>query len=296
MTIRPSPERWAIDISLLLNQAFGHQRFPVDVSFVAKEFSAQRFPSDGIAQVLGGALPGFDGALVRAHEGKSAWGIIYNADVGSPGRVNFTLAHEFGHYLLHREEHPNGFQCSQQDIVRWDSEYRLLEREANTFASGLLMPLDDFRRQIEPSSDIDLDLISHCSDRYRVSLIASVLRWIGYTEKRAILVLSRDGFVLWARSSKRAFRSGAYIKTSGAPVELPKMSAAQAGASASTERRGIKLPPSVWFNEDSREMVVRSEQYDFTISLVLLPNHGPNRWDEEEPPEEDAFIRMTRPR
>lgn len=246
-----------------------------------------------ISHVLGDALPGFDGALVRADEGQNNWGIIYNTNVGSPGRVNFTLAHEFGHYLLHRVEHPNGFQCSQQDIVRWDSEYRLLEREANTFASGLLMPLDDFRRQIEPSSDIDLDMISHSSDRYRVSLIASVLRWLGYTEKRAILVVSRDGFILWARSSNRAFRSGAYIKTSGPPVELPAMSAARTGAPASIERRGVRLPPSVWFNEDSREMVVRSEQYDFTISLVLLPNHGPSRWDEEGPVEEDTFTRMT---
>lgn len=294
MTARPSPERWAINISLLLNQALGNQRFPVDVPFVAQEFSAQRFPNDRISHVLGDALPGFDGALVRAQEGQNGWGIIYNTDVGSPGRVNFTLAHEFGHYLLHREEHPNGFHCSQQDIVRWDSEYRLLEREANTFAAGLLMPLDDFRRQIEPDSDIDLDMIANCSDRYRVSLIASVLRWLGYTEKRAILVLSRDGFVLWARSSKRALRSGAYIKTAGAPVELPIMSAAQTGAPASTERRGVKLPPNVWFNEDSREMVVRSEQYDFTISLVLLPNHGPSRWDEEGPDEEDTFTRMTK--
>lgn len=294
MTPRPSPERWAIDISLLLNQALGHQRFPVDVPFVAKEFSAQRFPEDRISLVLGDDLPGFDGALIRASNERGGWGIIYNNAVGSAGRVNFTLAHEFGHYLVHRLDYPSGFQCGQQDIVRWDSDYRALEREANTFAAGLLMPLDDFRRQIEPSSDIDLDMISHCADRYRVSLIAAVLRWLGYTKKRAVLVLSRDGFVLWARSSGRAWRSGAYIKASGAPVELPVLSAATSGDAAATERRGIKLPSSVWFKEDSREMVVRSEQYDFTISLVLLPNHGPSRWDEDEPDEEDTFTRMTK--
>lgn len=292
MTNRPSPQRWAIDISIVLNQALGEQRFPVDVAFVAKEFSAQRFPDEPISLVLGNVLPGFDGALVRADEGRGSWGILYNTDVSSPGRVNFTLAHEFGHYLLHREEHPSGFQCNQQDIVRWDSDYRVLEREANTFASGLLMPLDDFRRQIEPNSDIDLDLISHCADRYRVSLIASVLRWLDYTEKRAVLVVSRDGFILWSRSSRRALRSGAFIRTSGAPVELPAMSAAQAHV-ISTERRGVKLPPSAWFNEDTREMVVRSEQYDFTISLVMLPNHAPGNWDEDEPDGDDTFTRMT---
>jgi hypothetical protein len=49
-------------------------------------------------------------------------GIIYNHAITSKGRINFTLAHEFGHYLIHRALYPNGFQCGQQQIVRWDSE------------------------------------------------------------------------------------------------------------------------------------------------------------------------------
>src|SRR3546814_7564717 len=64
------------------------------------------------------------------------------------------------------------------------------------------MPLDDFRRQIDAKVRVDLDIISHCADRYRVSLIAAVLRWLSYTQKRAVLVVSRDGFILWARSSR----------------------------------------------------------------------------------------------
>jgi len=294
MTSRPSPQRWANDISLLLNQAFGQERFPVDVTLVAREFSAQRFPNDPISLIAGNNLPGFDGALIRAPNDADGWGIFYNTQVSSLGRINFTLAHEFGHYLLHREDHPDGFSCSQQDIVRWDSEYRTLEREANTFASGLLMPLDDFRRQLDPSADVDFDAISHCADRYKVSLIASILRWLEYTEKRAVLVIARDGFILWARSSKRALRSGAYFRTSHGPIEMPAASGAMTGSSEATERRGVKLPPSVWFKEDSREMVVRSEQYDFTISLVLLPDHASNRWGEDAPGEEDTFTRMTK--
>ena len=40
-----SPERWAIDISLLLNAAFGPRPFSNQSSFLAKEFSAQKFPT-----------------------------------------------------------------------------------------------------------------------------------------------------------------------------------------------------------------------------------------------------------
>ena len=59
-------------------------------------------------------------------------------------------------------------------------------------------------------------------ERYRVSLIAAVLRWLSYTGKRAILVVSRDGLVLWVRSSEPAWRTSAFFKTSVAgPIEVP---------------------------------------------------------------------------
>lgn len=97
-----SPERWAIDISLLLNAAFGPEHFPIKVPFLAKEFSGQKFPDDPISLVAGENLRKFDGALYRAPATKKGWGIIYNNGIRSPGRINFTLAHEFGHYLVHR--------------------------------------------------------------------------------------------------------------------------------------------------------------------------------------------------
>jgi Zn-dependent peptidase ImmA (M78 family) len=42
-------------------------------------------------------------------------------------------------------------------MARWGSEYGKLESEANDFAATLLMPLDDFRRQIDPREKPDID-------------------------------------------------------------------------------------------------------------------------------------------
>jgi hypothetical protein len=242
ITANRSPTRWANDLSLLLNTVLGAERFPVNVPDVAREYSLQRYPDDAIAIVKGDRLPGFDGALFRAPAGKKGWGIFFNSGISSRGRVNFTLAHEFGHYLMHRLAHPNGIKCGDQDVVRWDSEYGQVEHQANVFAASLLMPLDDFRRQIDPRAKVDLDMIAHCADRYRVSLIAAVLRWLEYTEKRAVLVVSRDGFIMWARSSQAALKTGAFYRTS-ASFQFHQVRLPLGRIGSSTAEPALRFPP-----------------------------------------------------
>ena len=162
-----TPEGWAIRISRILNAVLGVDHFPIGVAQVAKEISRQLYPDDPITRVTGDKLRSFEGALVRAPSGRKGWGILYNTDIASPGRINFTLAHEFGHYLLHRSSYPEGFNCSTEDMVRWDIEYGRVEHQANVFASYLLMPLDDFRRRLSPSTVPDLDALSDCGRPFR---------------------------------------------------------------------------------------------------------------------------------
>jgi hypothetical protein len=293
MTVAFGPERWAIEISKVLNLVLGPEHFPIDVIRVALEYTAQRFRGDAITMAQGANLPGFDGALFPAPAGKTGWGIVYNNALASPGRINFTLAHEFGHYLLHRLAYPDGIRCGEQDVVRWDSDYGQIEHQANRFAANLLMPLDDFRRQIDARAKVDIDVISSCAERYRVSLIAAILRWLTYTERRAVLVVSRDDFVLWSRSSDRALKTGAFFRTSGAPAEVPAASLAATRDQLADGRTGVLHGPGVWFSEEVREMTIFSEQYDFTVTLLLLQDR--DRYVQlESEPEEDTYDRFMR--
>jgi hypothetical protein len=275
MTAVFTPERWAFEITRLLNAVFGVDRFPIDIPMVAREYTAQRFPDDPIISIAGDDLPNFDGALFRAPTGRKGWGIIYNNRMSSKGRINFTLAHEFGHYLLHRLAYPDGIRCGEQDFVRWDSEYGQIEHQANIFAANLLMPLDDFRRQIAATAKVDLDMIYHCADRYCVSLIAATLRWLSYTEKRAVLVVSRDGFILWARSSARALKSGAFFRTSAGPIEIPSASLAANLDLLLDGHASVGHGAGIWFREPVREMTIYAEQHDFALSLLLLDDSAP---------------------
>lgn len=291
MTEVPQPKRCANEITVILKAVFGADRFPVDVREVARELSAQKFPDDPLTMIEGADLPGFEGALVPAPPGKKGWGIIYN-DTQSPGRINFTLGHEFGHYLLHRLRYPDGFHCSTEDMAAWDSEYGQLEHQANEFAATLLMPLDDFRSQIGASERPDFDLLGGCAERYAVSLIASTLRWLQFTSRRSVLVVSRDGFILWARSSKAALRSGLYFKTSGRPpIAVPVVSLAGRQAQISDH---AKHDAPVWLNEPCLEHVLFSDQYNFTLSLLHFGDAEYRGAQVDEEPVEDTFERMQR--
>jgi hypothetical protein len=165
-------------------------------------------------------------------------------------------------------------------MLRWD-DYRAIEQEANCFAAGLLMPFHDFRSQIPAKSRPTLDDIGACADRYGVSLIAATLRWLEYAERRSVLVVSRDGYILWARSTKSALKTGTYYRTANRPpIEVPSASlAATAGFGGGTL---VAEHDSAWFGEPSMEIALVSDQYDFTISLVHLEEAAWRSWQDEE--------------
>ena len=290
-----SPIRWAIDISQILNAIPDYQRFPVDVASVAKEISRLKFPDDPITLVKGRSLPGFEGGMKKAPPGKIGWGIFYNTAIKSKGRINFTLGHEFGHYLLHRIDYPNGFMCSTEDMASWDSEYGRLESQANEFAANLLMPLDDFRVQVADRVAPKLDVIGDCADRYEVSLIAAILRWLSYTRRRSVLVVSTEGYVLWSRSSEAALRSRLYFKVNGRPpIPLPSRALAAQRQRIIGHKHDTEHDSDVWFNLPCSEEVLFSEQYDFTISLLHFEDANSPVWQQDADSEEDTFERFQR--
>jgi hypothetical protein len=287
-----SAERWAIDLSLLLNAVLGPDRFPIKIPALAKEYSAQKYPNDPITLVQGDNLKSFDGALYRAPVPKKGWGIIYNKAISSAGRINFTLAHEFGHYLIHRHNYPDGIRCGVQDVVRWDSEYGQVEHQANVFAANLLMPLDDYRRQIDAKSKIDLNMLSHAAARYDVSLIAAILRWLKYTSRRTVLVVSKDGFILWSHASDAAWKSGAFFRTSRGPIEVPATSLVARRDGLVDGKTGINMAPGTWLREEVREMTVFADQYDFAVTLLLLSNDVQYQQFDAEPGQ-DTYDRFA---
>lgn len=295
MTEEMGPERWANKITLMLNAVQGLDRFPVDVDRLAVEYSNKVFPDDPITKIVPRDFPDFDGMLRKGKGQREGWRIGYSTRMTSRGRIRFTAAHEFGHYLVHRLKYPKGVSCTPEDLAIWDSAYNKVEAEANLFAASLLMPLDAFRRAIPDSMDATFSDLNEVAQKFGVSLTAATLRWLGYTQKRALLVVSKDDFILWSKPSKPALRSGAFIRTAGlSPKAVPFESPIRCNPNYADIDDPVRHRPGIWLNEEVLEYPLVIDQYELGMSLLLLQNASPVAEIDEEPVE-DAFDHFMKP-
>ena len=296
MSLPTKPPAWANRISALLQaiQQTGESMYPVRVQDIAVDVSKQFFPDAPITRISGEDFQGsFEGAMARVPQTANEWGILYNTAIKSPGRINFTLAHELGHYLLHRMDLAEGkIECKRQDMFRWDSEHGKREAEANEFASYLLMPRNIFENLIK-GEEISLHLMQHVADHFNVSLTAVLLKWLQFTNKRAMLVVGDNGYVKWVWSSERLRKSGVFLQPKKELIDLPAQSLAVRRDATIDGMTGIMHKAGTWLNfkEDVREMTVIADSYEMTITLLLFPDDAPNRWvqQDEEPELMDTF-------
>jgi Zn-dependent peptidase ImmA (M78 family) len=88
---------------------------------------------------------------------------IYINQYESVPRQRFTIAHELGHFILHSDEYAN--TSIHDQIFFRDENTSPMEREANDFASGLLMPKDIFYTYIQEG----VNTISALADKFKLS-------------------------------------------------------------------------------------------------------------------------------
>lgn len=288
--VRMSPIRWAIQLTKFLDAVKGTDRYPVDVEELILEYSRNVWPEEPVLGIESRPIKGFEGALIPLRDHRQGWLVISNSQA-TPGRRRFTVAHEVGHYLLHRHRLPAvGIFCKEEDVSRRSGKD--MEKEADEFAAALLMPSHDLRRQIDPKSKPTLSELGALAERYGVSLTAAVLRWLEHTERRSVMVVSTEGYALWARSSHQAYKTGRFIRTSGAPHEIPAGSGAAQPHLIEECRAGIAHPAGVWFDEEVEEITVHATAYDKVISVLHLGDARSSWKLIDEEPDADLVERL----
>jgi len=124
--------------------------------------------------------------------------------------------------------------------------------------------------------------------------MASALRWLEYTNRRAVFVVSRDGGAKWARSSERAFKTGRFLRTATETFMLPDASLEVQGKFDADGKASGVLPAGVWFPEEVEETSLFTKRYDMTLTLLHLPKEvSGRRWVQDEIDEPDTFDKLT---
>ncbi len=128
-------------------------------------------------------------------------------------RQRFSIAHELGHFEMHKEQR-NSFYCDKKDMIRWSTvSGHHLEIEANEFAAELLMPDMLFRPEAirrKPS----MAEVENLASEFSVSLSAAARRYIDTTDEACALVFFSKNKTEYSLKSK-AFSELNYWISSG---------------------------------------------------------------------------------
>lgn len=105
--------------------------------------------------VLSGKLPDFNGQKVKglikwSNDTDDGGPVIYLHSDQSETTRAFTLAHELGHFILHKNS--DQFRIDLFDYV---TEQEPKESEANYFAASLLMPEEELNKLLNLTTNLD---------------------------------------------------------------------------------------------------------------------------------------------
>lgn len=175
--------------------------------------------------------------------------ITVSTDVKNYHRKRFCIAHEMGHFELHRKE---AELFIDESLNEWGNQRTRIEREANEFASAFLMPERFFSfRCLETNPS--LDFIARLSTDFNTSLTATSLRFLRFTDKPVAVVLSTHGVVQWVAYSN-SFPKQKYSTMKGQRISMRT----EAANTQDSTRPMREIPALAWLEQkDSQISVIR---------------------------------------
>lgn len=116
-----------------------------------------------------------------------------------PRRKRFSLAHELGHWNYHRGR---SFECRVDDWVEGYSRKPVEEKEADQYASELLMPAYMFAPLAKQLKRPTIDGVKELAEKFNTSLTATAIRLVNMNVWPLVLVCHSKQGRLWFNRSK----------------------------------------------------------------------------------------------
>lgn len=174
-------------------------------------------------------------------------------------KVRFTVAHELGHFYLDEHRRALVLRGATHGSFTEFATSKLVERQADCFAAGMLMPRYLVGRRINIEPEPNLALIYECAALFDVSLTSMMVRWTQLSDFPCATLCVSDGKIAWGFVS-RAFRSGGFWRARrGAAVQSHdacRFVAEEADASRYGEEEGSGLAPA-WLEGSDHSIAVK---------------------------------------
>ncbi len=171
----------------------------------------------------------FDGQL-EYHAAKNRFVLFYNTKYDSDSdrhhpRTRFSIGHELGHFYLekHRAYLMQGGESHRSRSELFTDDMNL-EREADAFAAGLLLP----RQLVIPrvrGRELTMRVLDNVVDEFETSRAATAWRCVELSDQPCAVFAIRNGQIAWRKVSEAVIRAKCYprkdrrIRSDGAQEE-----------------------------------------------------------------------------
>ncbi len=204
-------------------------------------------------------------------------------------KIRFTIAHELGHYYLdlHREFLVRS-QAAIESFTEFESNIEV-ERQADAFATGLLMPEYILAPHVNCETDATIESIKSAANEFDVSLTSMLVRWTQLSHFPCATLCIRHGKIQWGFGAQ-AFRDcGLWRCRRGiAPSSTDAKRFLKANSSCSVFREGVGTGQAQqWLEGDCAPIDVREHYlaipYCQCVLVFITANENdlPAQWERD---------------
>lgn len=209
-------------------------------------------------------IDGAEGRIIM----KEHFGIItINSSIDFYPKKRFILAHELGHFELHRH-FKKGFSDNDETLNHSSQPYFSQEEiEANEFAAEFLMPSELFAKECK-GKVFSHKVIEYLADKFQVSKTATILKFVKNGNHPVFVVCCQGNKMKWFNKSDDWRYYSQFSKGLSPPSGSVACEVFQKGFSDYREKESQQIWKSDWFI--MRDDEVDSKFYEYCLFVPYL--------------------------
>jgi Zn-dependent peptidase ImmA (M78 family) len=216
-------------------------------------------------------IEGADGRILI--KGDSAV-ITINSNIDFYQKKRFAIAHELGHFLLHRGQNKL-YNDNERSLNQWyHTNFVSEEMEANEFAAELLMPSELFHEDCK-GKVFEPMVIDSLADRFMVSKTAAIMKFVKAGNYPVCVVYCSDKKMRWWKTSNDFKYLFKFEYDQSPPSGSVADELFTTGNSYFNNDRKQKIWKSTWFElHDAEQDKIMYEfclyaiSYNYTLSVI----------------------------